>query len=217
MGIQRYRSSDGLPGWVVFLVAVAIGLGGYYVWLGVQDYIRAGGLGITEATQRAELIASATQQRAATFTAIAPSVMGTLPPTPTAVPPCQDFRVTAGVAIVRDRPTTAAGIVSQLPAGTVVCVIGRASADDQWYLIDTNPRTRRLDEGYMRQDVIEPVNPTPTPSRTVTRPPTVTPLPTTPAPPTETPTASLTPSAPPSVTPSPTHTLPPVLVISVTP
>lgn len=209
MGVQRYRSSGGLPGWLVFLIAVAVGLGGYYLWLGLRDYIQAGGLGIIEATQRADLIASATQERAVVFTAAAPVI--TPVPSPTAVPPCQDFEVAATVAIIRDSPTTNAAILDQVPAGTVVCVIGRANDDpnSEWFLLDFNPRTRRLDAAYMREDVILPLNPTPTPSRTVTRPPTVTPVPTTPSPFTSTP--SPTPSPTPTITPSPT--LPPVLVM----
>ncbi|MCU0475773.1 MAG: SH3 domain-containing protein [Anaerolineae bacterium] len=180
--ITRYGSSGGLPGWLIFLIAVAIGLGAYYTWLGVQDYVRAGGLGVTEATQRADLIASATQERAATFTAVAPALI-TLAVTPTPVPPCQDFAVAVTVGIVRDRPSTNAAILEQLPQGTTVCVIARIGEDGEWYELDINPRTRRLDAGYMRQDLVEALNPTPTPSRTVTRPPTVTPVPFTPTPP----------------------------------
>lgn len=211
--INRYRRNGGLPGWVVFLIAVATGLGGYYIWLGVQDYVRAGGLGIVEATQRADIIASATQARAVTITAIAPII--TQFPTPTAVPPCQDFEVAAPVAIIRDRPSTNGAILEQVPQGTVVCVIGRVddNPENEWYVLDYNPRTRRLDEAFMREDVIVPLNPTPTPSNTVTRPPTVTPLPTTPSPFTMTPSATLTPVA----SATQTNTLPPVLVIPPSP
>lgn len=211
--INRYRPSGGLPGWLVFLIAVAIGLGGYYVWIGLQDYLRAGGLGIVEATERAQIIASVTQARVVTITAGAPIV--TLFPTPTDVPPCQDFEVAAPVAIIRDRPTTNAAIVEQIPQGTVVCVIGRANNDpeSEWFVLDYNPRTRRLDEAFMREDVILPLNPTPTPSNTVTRPPTVTPVPTTPSPFTQTP--SITPS--PTATYTQTPTLPPVLVLPPSP
>jgi len=210
---SQYGSSGGLPGWLVFVVAVAVGLGGYYLWTGVRDYIRAGGLGIVEATQRADIIASATQARAVVFTAAAPVV--TLFPSPTTVPPCQDFEVAAPVAIIRDRPSTNGAIVEQLPQGSVVCVIGRAGGDpeSEWYMLDSNPRTRRLDEAFMREDVILPLNPTFTPSRTVTRPPTVTPIPTTPSPISPTPSATLT--VTPSVTP--TNTLPPVLILPPSP
>jgi len=211
--IHRHKSSGGLPGWLVFLIAIAVGLGGYYVWTGLQTYIRAGGLGITEATQRADLIASATQARAIVFTAAAPVV--TPFPSPTAVPPCQDFEIAAPVAIIRDRPSTNGAILEQARQGTVVCVIGRAGGDpdSEWYLLDYNPRTRRLDEAFMREDVILPLNPTLTPSQTVTFPPTVTDIPTTPAPISPTPSATATSTA--SITP--TNTLPPVLILPPTP
>jgi hypothetical protein len=198
---------------LVFLIAVATGLGGYYLWTGVQDYLRAGGLGIVEATQRAELIASATQARVVIITAAAPVV--TLFPTPTDVPPCQDFEVAAPVAIIRDRPSVNGAILDQVPQGTVICVIGRAGddPDNEWFLLDFNRRTRRLDAAYMREDVILPLNPTLTPSRTVTRPPTVTAIPTTPSP--FSPTPSLTPTL--INSPTPTFTLPPVLVLPPSP
>jgi len=193
----RYRrgrpglGGAGLPPWLVFMLAVAVVFGAYYVWTGVQGFLRAGGLGIVEATQRAELIASATVARAATITEAAPEI--TLRPSPTPLPPCQDFAVVPRVAIVRERPSTASAIVEQIPLGTIVCVLSREpEPNEDWYLLDVEPRTRRLDAGYMRFDLIEPVNPTPTPSNTVPPPPTVTPLPASPSPrPSITPTPSL--------------------------
>ncbi|OQY82984.1 MAG: hypothetical protein B6D42_08405, partial [Anaerolineae bacterium UTCFX5] len=105
------------------MLAVAVVFGAYYVWTGVQGFLRAGGLGIVEATQRAELIASATVARAATITEAAPEI--TLRPSPTPLPPCQDFAVVPRVAIVRERPSTASAIVEQIPLGTIVCVLSR--------------------------------------------------------------------------------------------
>lgn len=194
-----YRpKGGGFPPWLVFLVAVALVFGVYYVWSGFQGFLRAGGLGITEATQRAQIIISATLNRAATITQAAPEV--TIRPSPTVLPACEDFEVVPSVAIIRERPSVNSAIVQQIPLGTIVCVIGRADPPNQdWYLIDTQPRTRRLDAGYMRADLLYPLNPTLTPSRTVPPPPTVTPLPATQ---THTPTA--TPEA--SATPHPTFT-----------
>lgn len=208
MGYRRrsgYGGGGGLPAWLVFLIAVAVVFGGYYVWTGVRDFIRAGGMGVVEATQRAGLIASATLNRVATITQAAPQI--TLRPSPTPLPPCVDFEVIPGVAIIRERPSTASAIVDQIPLGTIVCVLGREPApNDDWYLIDTQPRTRRLDAGYMRADLIRAVNPTLTPSRTVPPPPTVTPLPATNTPtPTETPAATDTPTVTATRTPSPTR------------
>lgn len=183
-------SGGGLPPWLVFITAIALVFGAYYLWTGIRDFIRAGGLGVIEATQRAEIIASATLNRAATITQAAPEI--TIRPSPTPLPPCQDFAVVPTVAIIRERPSTASAIVEQIPLGTIVCVLSREPApNDDWYLIDVQPRTRRLDAGYMRDDLIEAVNPTPTPSKTVPPPPTVTPLP-------------VTPTSRPSLTPTPT-------------
>ena len=185
-----YGSGGGLPPWLVFIVAIALVFGTYYVWTGLRDFIRSGGLGVIEATQRAEIITSATLDRAATITQAAPEI--TIRPSPTPLPACQDFAVVPNVAIVRERPSTASAIVEQIPLGTIVCVLSREpEPNDDWYLIDVQPRTRRLDAGYMRDDLVEAVNPTPTPSKTVPPPPTVTPLP-------------VTPTLRPSVTPTPT-------------
>jgi hypothetical protein len=169
------------------LLAIAVVLGGYYLWTGVRDFVRAGGLGITEATTRAQLQVTATAQRLATITSGAPQITPRL--TATALPPCQNFEVSVPVAIMRERPSTNAAIVDQIPLGTVVCVLGHSEANADWYLVDSNLRTRRLDEAYMRDDTISAINPTPTPSRTVTLPPTVTPGPAT-ATPTRRPTST---------------------------
>lgn len=200
---SSHRPGGGLPAWLIFLLAVALVFGAYYMWTGIKDFIRAGGLGVVEATQRAEIIASATLNRAATITQAAPQI--TIRPSPTTLPPCQDFEVAFNVAIVRERPSVNSAIVAQIPLGTIVCVLSREPApNDDWYLIDVQPRTRRLDAGYMREELIVAVNPTLTPSRTIPPPPTVTPLPATPTlSATETPTATATPTA--TVTPLPTE------------
>ena len=56
-------TSGGVPAWLVFVVAVAIVLAAYYLWVGVQNYLRTGGLGVVEATRQAELIVTATADR----------------------------------------------------------------------------------------------------------------------------------------------------------
>jgi hypothetical protein len=191
---------------LVFLLGIAIVFGLYYMWIGVRDYLRSGGLGIVEATQHAVVVNTATaaylQEEQPVFTLI---------PTFTPVPPCQDFIVTAPNAIVRERPTTNSAILTSIYQGKSVCVLGRDPGSD-WYTIDTTPETRRPDIGYMREDVIRAVNPTPTPSKTFTPLPTVTPAATL------TPSQTLTPlptatrdpriSDTPTPTPTPTPTLP---------
>ena len=81
-----YGSGGGLPPWLVFIVAIALVFGTYYVWTGLRDFIRSGGLGVIEATQRAEIITSATLDRAATITQAAPEI--TIRPSPTPLPAC---------------------------------------------------------------------------------------------------------------------------------
>ena len=183
-GFQR----GGPPGWLIVLVAVALVFGGFYLFQGAQTFLRTGGLGVQEATERAQLVSTATAERV--------TRMATQPvqlrPSATPQPECQDFRVIVPNAVVREQPNPDSGILTGLTQGTIVCVLGRAGVPD-WYLVDLNPATRRLDEAYMNEVVIEAVYPTPTSL------PTVTPAPTQRA--TGTPPPSLTPSpAPPTAT-----------------
>lgn len=206
---QPVRGGSGLPPWLVFLMAVALVFGGYYLYLGGQSYLQTGGLGIEEATERAEIIATSTARSQPTRDSSIPAnVFGlTLPPSPTTLPPCQEFVVSVRSAIVRSDPTTRGNILTTLNQGETVCVVGQDEGSE-WYTIDTNPLTRRLDEAYMHQDVIEAANPTLTPSRTFTPPPTVTLAPT--LTPSITPLPTLTPSRDPRDTDTPTPTITPL-------
>jgi hypothetical protein len=186
------RRRNGPPTWFIFLTTVALILGGYYMLLGLRDYIRTGGLGVVEATLQAEVQSTATAVRRAT-NAIPTE---TLIPTFTPVPDCEDWQVTVPSAIIRRAPNTGSAIVDVADAGEVVCVI-RQVAESEWYLVDVRPETRRIDEGYMRDDIITPLNPTSTPSLTPTPLPTVTPI---------TPTPSFTPSVTPTPDPNATAT-----------
>lgn len=182
----------GLPAWLIFLIAIALVFGGYYLWLGAQTFLQTGGLGVEEATERAVIVASATA-RSLPEQPTQPIFGLTLQPTQTPIPPCQEFVVVVDQpAIVRNAPTVRGEIVRTLNRGDVVCVVGREGETD-WYILDTNPLTSRLDAAYMRQDLIEPLNPTLTPSRTLTLAPTVTA------------TLTFTPSLSPTPTLSPTH------------
>jgi hypothetical protein len=187
------RGSNGTPSWVIFLLGAALVFGLYYLGVGVRDYFQTGGLGVVESTQRADIVSSATaiqvQVQARSATPI---------PTFTPLPTCTEFVVIVPNAIVREQPTTTGTIVTQWRLGTSVCVLGRASQNSEWYLVDGNPTTRRFDEAYMREDVIEAANPTPTPSITFTPPPTITP--------TFTPTVTSTPLPAPTETPNPDAT-----------
>ena len=206
VGKRPKRSKDGPPSWFVFLLGVALVFGLYYLWVGLRDFVQTGGQGIAEATERSEIIHTATAEVAQNLQR--PSL--TPAPSRTPIPECQDFVVSVPNAIVRDQPTTNGAIVTSYFEGTHVCVIGR-EPESEWYLIDENPDTRRLNAAYMHESVIQAVNPTPTPSDTFTPLPSVTPLPSL------SPTPSVTPSPTPTRDPSITDTPTPTFTPSITP
>jgi hypothetical protein len=183
--MPRYSSRrNGPPVWIIFLVGIALVLGGYYIFLGVRNFLRVGGLGVLETTQAAEVEATAT------FVAIVPT-LPVLVPTLTPVRECIPFVVSVPSAIIRSAPSQNGAIIEALPEGATVCVIERAGEGD-WYLIDQNTITRRVEAGYMNESVIEALNPTLTP--TLTPRPSITPSPT------DTPTITATPSPRPTAT-----------------
>ncbi len=207
---MRRSSRSGPPALLAFLLAVALVFGIYYVWQGIQSFIRTGGQGVVEATQRADTFSTAT---AARIESIA-TLPATLLPTATAPPPCEDFRVSVPEGIVREGPSTSSAVITQFSEGTIVCVLGRVP-DSEWYSIDQNPNTKRIEPGYMHESVIEAVNPTLTPSMTFTPSNTVSP------PPTVTPAPSLTktrtPAPLPSYTRNPRFTNTPLPTLTPTP
>lgn len=202
--VGTYRSS-GPPAWLVFLIATAFAFGGYYLYLGARNFLRTGGLGVIEATEQAEIVATATAER------VIANLNRTPMPSSTPLPECQDFIVSVPSAIVREAPNTNAAIVTAFDQGTTICVIDRDSVNTEWFLIDSNPETRRYEYAYMHESIIQAVNPTPTITPTTTPPPTVTQTPSL------TPTISPTPR--PTLTPDPnaTDTPTPTVTPSVTP
>ncbi len=197
-----YGRQSGPPTWFVILVGIAIVFGVYYVWLGFRSFM-ASGMTIVESTREAIDLSTATAIRIEELETFAPTAL----PTQTPVPECQDFVVNVPSAIVRSRPTTNSDIMDTVAQNEVVCVVAREPESD-WYVIDENPLTRRLEPAYMHEDIISALNPTLTPSVTWTPAPTVTNTPTyTPSNTpqiTDTPTAN--PDIPPTVTPTPTMT-----------
>jgi hypothetical protein len=185
---MKRSTRSGPPAILVFLLAGALVFGIYYVWQGVQTFLRTGGLGVVEATARAQDVSTATAQ-IVTRIANAPP---TLLPTATEVPPCQDFRVSVPAGIVREGPSTSSPVVTQFRQNEIVCVLGKDDGSE-WYTLDLNPSTRRIEIAYMHETIIEAVNPTPTPSITPTPSNTVSPPPTVTLVPTERPTATSTP------------------------
>ncbi len=175
------------PAWLIMLIAAALVFAGWYLWQGLQTYLRSGGLGVQEAVQQAEQQASATVIRALTS-----AVVFAPPPTRTPVPECQPFVVVVREAIVRTEPSGDARIKRALFEGDEVCVIAPASTDPDWLLVDEEPRSRRIESVYMHRSLIRAVNPTATPVATPTPLSTITPKPSD----TPEPTAAITTTAP---------------------
>ncbi|MCA9909938.1 MAG: hypothetical protein KC519_14875, partial [Anaerolineae bacterium] len=177
MILRSYRRSSprrggGPPAWVVVVVIIALVMGGFYLWDGLQRFLRSGGLGVAESTQRAEIVETATAERASSRVIITRTPM----PTGTPLPQCQDFRVEvvdAPNALVRELPNLTAAVIDAFPTGALVCVLWR-EPDGEFYAIDADIETRRHEIAYMHESVLVPLNPTPTPSMTPTGPPTIT-------------------------------------------
>ncbi len=205
---MRYGQRSGPPSWFVILLGIAIVFGIYYVWVGLRNFM-ASGASVVESTRQAIVQDTATAVRIHELEVNAPTPL----PSFTPVPPCQEFAVIVREAIVRSEPSTNSRIVDALKEGETVCVITKLP-DSEWYLIDRNALTRRIDRVYMHQAIVRALHPTETPTVTLT--------------PTSTPTATHTivrtarptngPSRPtvelsqPSPTPSYTATAPPLSI-----
>lgn len=194
-----YDGRSGPPSWFVILLGIAIVFGLYYLWFGLRNFMTTG-VSVVESTQQAIVRHTATAARIEQIAINAPSPL----PTFTPLPPCQDFAVSVREAIIRAAPSTSSRILSALKEGETVCVIA-ALPDSDWYLIDDNPLTRRIDKVYMHRDIVYALNPThtptitPTPSATATFTQTFTPRPRP-----RVARATATHLAPPSARPSPT-------------
>lgn len=204
---SRRTTGGGFPPWLVFLLAIALVFGSYYLWIGVRGFLATGGLGIVEGTQQAVATETATafvfaQSRRETEEGITPL------PTFTPIPECIDF-VTTARANVRVSPDTSGLVVEVLEAGAPICVLQPHAVATDWYMIDLNPQSRRINEAYIFGEIVEALNPTPTPSMTFTPAPTVTPMPT------DVPTISPTPR--PTATPDPDWTDTPTPTPTATP
>jgi len=200
----QYRRG-GPPSWMIFLLGVAVVFGLFYLWSGFQNFMASGGLPIFEATEQAEVVSTATAVQIQTQQSVS-----TLPAraTATPLPECIDFVVNVPSAVVREGPGALA--IDARSEGDIICVISRAPQNAEWYLIDENPATRRIEPAYMSETVIQALNPTPTPSMTYTPAPTVTPVPT------STPTLSPTPAPTDTPDPGATRTFTPTPSITPT-
>jgi hypothetical protein len=201
-----YGSGGGPPAWLVFVLGVALVLGGYYLFSGFRNFVQRETRELRATEQQQAIVVSATAVRLGTQTQAAVD----MPPiTVTTVPECQPFVVIVESALVRQEASTSSPQITAFQEGDSICVL-EAVADGEWYKIDIDQATRRIETGYMFYNIIEAVNPTPTPSSTFTPLPTTTPAPTltpttTPSPepsPTRDPDASNTPTPTPTPTPS---------------
>jgi len=206
---MRYGQQSGPPSWFIILLGIAIVFGVYYIWLGLRNFMSTG-VSASESTLQANEEATATAIRFEEIVFNAPTLLPSITP----VPPCQAFVVRVPIATVRSGPSISSSIVTGLREGETVCVI-TLLPDTEWYLIDQNERTRRIESVYMHRDIIRALYPTATPSITPT--PTNTLTPTASATPTDTPLPTRAPTQaatsttrlpPPSATPSATATAP---------
>ena len=163
---MRQSRRSGPPSWFIILLGIAIVFGVYYLWLGVRNFMSTG-VSVAESTRQAIEQNTATAVRVQEIQFDVPTPL----PSFTPVPPCQDFVVRVPIAIVRSEPSISSRIVEGLKEGETVCVI-TALPDNEWYLIDQNSRTRRIEKVYMHRDIIRALNPTARPTATLT--PTVT-------------------------------------------
>jgi hypothetical protein len=146
--------------------------------MGLRNFMSTG-VSVSESTLQAS------EQNTATAIHIEEIVFNAPTPLPsiTPVPPCHDFEVSVPIATVRSEPSISSSVVTGLREGTIVCVI-TLLPDSEWYLVDENERTRRIEQVYMHRGIIRALNPTATPTITLT--PTNTLTPTASATPTET-------------------------------
>ena len=206
---MRYGQRSGPPSWFIILLGIAIVFGVYYLWMGLRNFMSTG-VSASESTLQAIEEDTATAIRFEEIEFNAPTLLPSITP----VPPCQDFVVRVPIATVRSGPSTSSSIVTGLREGETVCVI-TLLPDSEWYLIDQNERTRRIESVYMHRDIIRALNPTATP--TITPTPTNTLTPTASATTTDTPVPTVVPTQAatsttrlpsPSATPSATATAP---------
>ena len=205
--ITTYGRS-GPPTPLIIVIAIALVLGCFLLWLGTLRFLNADDEG---------------QQSAANAPGDDSQSDGLVPtfdlgPSPTPVPACQPYEVAVESALMRRCPDNSCDIRESLPFEATVCVYGRAEHEDytdsaSWYVVDLNADGAFHDLVFMHESVLRPLEPTPIASPTRLALPTITPTPT--------PSVSITPPfgnvipipsvtpAPPNVRPSPTLIPPP--------
>lgn len=154
--MARYSNRrDGPPSWFVFLLGIALIFSAYYLWANLREFMRIGGLSIQEATVQAQIRETATREAALERASNLP----TRRPTSTPRPECVDYEVIAASGNMRNAPSTLANLLESVPRGTILCVVGNefGEAEFVWYLVDRDPITRRIELGYIREDIVRPL------------------------------------------------------------
>lgn len=182
------------------ILAGMLVFGGYFVWRGFLAWVDAGGDITAPVTAAASTIDSqAAAAQTATLNLGTTIPLNFLLVSPTPARECMVFRVIVIRARIRECPMTTCPTMDQPAQGAQICVYGPAPIDpkypdaENWYEVNLDPNDPLPRIGYMRNDLIEPINPTKRPTRTATSLPTIT----------------LTRTKRPTITPTPTDTLPP--------
>lgn len=226
---SSYPRQGGTPSWLVFLLGVAIVFGVYYMWQGFREYSASTGISGQATREAATSTAiaggdnprptamaggnsvSSNNSGAQSNPAQPQSVVVQPAVTLTPVPECMDFVITER-ANIRNAPDTQAGVIEIYQEGTIICVLGEADENPDWYIIDLNPLSRRVNAAYVYRSLARALSPTPLPTRTFTPAPTVTPMPTLTPSTTPTPLPTRTPDFDATDTPTPTPTLTPTVI-----
>lgn len=158
------RRKSGPPAWFVILIVMALVFGVYYLFTGIQDFFSFTDNNVT---------ASQVTQAGVTPIRSMLEPLPTLRPTSTPIPECKVYFIAVERAIVRGAATTNSAVMESLTQGAEICVIAREPGTE-WYLIDLDPSSRFIDRGYIRADLVQSRDPTPTPTNTIGPAPTVT-------------------------------------------
>ena len=159
---------------VIIVIGALLVFGGYYVWIGLLNFLENQG-DITAVVTR-EAFASATAS--SSNPTARPTLFQVFTPSP--LPPCLEFEVSVERAIYRKAPCSDDELcprVDSMTFGTEICVYGRANENPEWFVVELNPGGAFRDIVYMHESVVEATNPTPTPTVTFTPLPTVSPAP----------------------------------------
>jgi hypothetical protein len=212
-----YRQSRGTPVLFLALLAGMLVFGSYFVWRGFLAWVDSGG----DITAPVTAAAAGTEENS--VAQMSTLSLGTTVPlnlllvSPTPARECMLFRVIVIRARIRECPATTCATMDQPAQGAQICVYGPAQIDPQypdaqnWYEVNLDPNDPLPRIGFMRNDLIEPINPTKRPTRTATALPTITPTRTIRPTITLTPSETLPPTDPPTLDPNATTPAVPAL------